>query len=186
MNTTDRARQYLALAQIFAFPRPEIWEPLERDGAASARSQDEREADYLAAFELGDGRPAVPLYEGLCRPKDGREGILEDVMRFYEFFGVRIQEANCDYPDHLVTELEFMAFLCQREAAAEAAGKDVDSFRRAARDFLQRHLLVWVPGFAERLAGGKTDYGEIAQTLAGCCQEHADELGEILKEGALP
>lgn len=106
-------------------------------------------------------------------------------MRFYEFFGVQIQEANRDYPDHLVTELEFMAFLCQREAVAEAVGKDVDSFRRASRDFLQRHLLAWVPGFAERLAGGKTAYGEIAQVLAGFCQEHADELGEM-KEGVLP
>lgn len=185
MNPTDRSRQYLALAQLFAFPRPEVWQPLERDGVTPARSQDEREADYLATFELGGEQSAVPLYEGLCRPGDGREGILEDVMRFHEFFGVRLQEANRDYPDHLVTELEFMAFLCQQEAAAEAAGKDVDSFRRASRDFLQRHLLAWVPGFVERLAGGKTDYGEIAQALADFCQEHADELGEM-KEGVLP
>ena len=181
MNATDRARQYLTLAQLFSFPRPEVWQLLERDGVTPARSQDEREADYLAIFELGGEQPAMPLYEGLCRPRDGREGILEDVMRFYEFFGVQIQEANRDYPDHLVTELEFMAFLCQREAA----GKDVDSFRRASRDFLQRHLLAWAPGFAERLAGGKTAYGEIAQALADFCQEHADELGEI-KKGVLP
>ncbi|TSA41040.1 MAG: protein ClrD [Betaproteobacteria bacterium] len=181
MNPTARARQYLTLAQLFSFPRPEVWQPLERDGVIPARSQDEREADYLATFELGGKQSAVPLYEGLCRPVDGREGILEDVMRFHEFFGVRLQITNRDYPDHLVTELEFMAFLCQQEAA----GKDVDSFRRASRDFLRRHLLAWVPGFAERLAGGKTDYGEIALALADFCQEHADELEEM-KEGVLP
>jgi DMSO reductase family type II enzyme chaperone len=185
MNPTDRARQYLALARLFAFPQSEVWEPLEREGAALTRSQDEREAEYLAAFELGGEKTPVPLYEGLFRQQEGRDGILEDIMRFFAFFDVRLQEADHDYPDHLVTELEFMALLCQREADAEAVGKDANSYRRASRDFLQRHPLAWVPEFAQRLAGGETAYGEIAQTLAKFCREHADELGEMT-EGVSP
>lgn len=185
MNPTDRARQYLALARLFVFPQPGVWEPLEREGMVPTRSQDEREAEYLAAFELGgEGKP-VPPYEGLLRQQEGRDGILEDIMRFFAFFDVRLQETDRDYPDHLVTELEFMALLCQREADAEAAGKDAGSYQRASRDFLQRHLLVWVPEFARRLADGETVYGEIAQTLARFCREHADELEEMM-EGVLP
>lgn len=185
MKPIDRHRQYLAFARLFEFPRPEVWAPLEQSGAVPARSQEEREAAYLAAFELGGERSPVSLYEGRAQPDKGREGVLEDVMRFYEFFDVRLDEANRDYPDHLVTELEFMAALCLREDAAGATGDNVDAFRRAARDFLQRHLLPWMPILARSLADNETSYGEIAQALADYCQEHATELGEIT-EGVSP
>lgn len=183
MTPSERARQYLIFARLFAYPRPEVWEPLEREnGVTRPRSQEEREAEYLAAFEFGGERPPVSLYEGLSRPGEAREGVLEDVLRFYEFFDIRLQEADRDYPDHLGAELEFMAFLSQRENAAQAGGKDAEPFRQAARDFLQRHVLAWVPGFTERLGKGETIYGEIARELAVFCQEHAAELRE-LEEG---
>jgi DMSO reductase family type II enzyme chaperone len=182
---SGNAAQYLAFARIFSYPSDAVWASLEAEGLAPPRSQTEREAEYMDVFELGRNGKAVPLYEGLCLPGAGREGILEELLRFYDYFGVKLSANDRDYPDHLVTELEFLAHLCALEQAANEHGVDAGGFRRAQRDFLRRHLLAWVLGFAERLGNVDTTYGEIAHRLAAFCNEHAAELRE-LQEGVLP
>ena len=108
---------------------------------------------------------------------EGREGILEDILRFYGYFDVRLREGNRDYPDYLVSELEFMAFLASREARALAEGADPESFRRAQRDFLERHLALWAPEFAGRLARTGTIYGQLSRDLADFISAHEATLG---------
>lgn len=109
-------------------------------------ASDELEASYLAAFEVGDGgRPPCPLYEGFHRPETSRQEILQELLRFYACFDVRLKERGRDFPDHLITELEFLAALSQSETGALRAGKDSAPFRGAAADFLERHLTAWAP-----------------------------------------
>ena len=175
---TATAGAYLGFARAFDYPRAEFWQEAEGvDGLVPVRSQEEREAEYLAAFELGREVPSVSPYEGFCRPGEGREGILEDILRFYEYFDVRLRKENRDYPDHLVSELEFMAFLASREAGALAEGADPESFRRAQRDFLERHLALWAPEFAGRLARTGTIYGQLSRDLADFICAHEATLG---------
>ena len=183
--TNRNAAQYLAFARIFSYPADAVWAPLESRGLAPPRSQAEREAEYMDVFELGRNGKAVPLYEGLCLSSAGREGILEELLRFYDYFGVKLAANDRDYPDHLVTELEFIAHLCAMEQAENERGGDTGNSRRAQRDFLRRHLLAWVPGFAERLGKGETVYGEVAHGLAVFCDGHAAQLGE-LDQGVVP
>ncbi len=137
----------------------------------------ETEADYLAAFEVGQGTAAVPLFEGMHRGDLGREGILEDLLRFYEFFDVKLSEADREYPDHLVTELEFLAWLCLQEQAAQQKGGDAESFRRAGRDFLARHLAAWLPEFRRKLEATDTAYAQYGSVLAELVETHRGRLG---------
>ena len=104
------AGAYMGMAQLFSYPNPEAWQRLvEHRLIDPSLGQEVLEADYLAAFELGRGKSPVPLFEGMHRGDQGREGVLEDLLRFYEFFDVKLSETDREYPDHLVTELEFLA-----------------------------------------------------------------------------
>ncbi len=112
-------------------------------------AQDGLESDYIATFEVGVPEPPAPLYESAYEAEDkaSRRVLLEDLVRFYEFFDLDLGEAPTEAPDHLTVELEFMAALAQLEALAAAAGADLGPFRRAQRDFFDRHLL----GFVEQI-----------------------------------
>lgn len=172
------AGAYLAMAQVFSYPNRESWKRLSEHGLVeSTLTQDILEAEYLAAFEVGREASPAPLFEGMHRGDMGRDGILEDLLRFYEFFDVKLSETDREYPDHLVTELEFLAWLCMQEQAAEQKGGDAESFRRAARDFLVRHLAAWLPEFRRRLEATNTAYTQYGAALAELVEAHRGRLG---------
>jgi len=106
---------------------------------------------YVSIFDVGTGRPYCPLYEGSHR--SGRMKLMEDLVRFYEYFGLRIQPG--DHPDHLCAELEFMHYMAFKEAAALAHADPVADVRRAQRDFLDRHLCRWLPRIRSRLQSAR-------------------------------
>ncbi len=121
------------------------------------------EPDYIAAFEVGVPEPPVPLYESAYQADDkaSRLSVLEDLVRFYEFFDLDLGEAPSEAPDHLTVELEFMAALAQMEALAAGEGADRAPFRLAQRDFLDRHLL----GFLRRICARALPDGFYAGAL---------------------
>jgi DMSO reductase family type II enzyme chaperone len=176
-DTESLANDYLAFAQVFSYPSPGAWQCLIEHGLVDpSLAQKDLETQYLAAFEVGQGSAAVPLFEGMHRGDLGREGILEDLLRFYEYFGVRLNESNLEYPDHLVTELEFVAWLCLQAQAAEHDGRDAAPYRRAARDFLDRHLAAWLPAFRRKLEASDTAYVEYATALGALVDHHRRQL----------
>jgi DMSO reductase family type II enzyme chaperone len=86
----------------------------------------------------------IPFQETIYRKGEmSREDIQEGVTRFFEHFGLGLKPEERDFPDHLVAELEFMAFLAAKEANALAQGKEALPYRLAQRDFLSRHLCKW-------------------------------------------
>jgi DMSO reductase family type II enzyme chaperone len=105
------------------------------------------QSGYVSTIEVGTGKPYCPLYEGSHR--SGRMKLMEDLVRFYEHFGLKIEAG--DHPDHLCAELEFMHYLTFKEAAIQARSEPVADIRRAQRDFLERHLCRWLPRVRSRL-----------------------------------
>ncbi|MDE2227912.1 MAG: molecular chaperone TorD family protein [Alphaproteobacteria bacterium] len=190
---------YAVLSKAFGYPNDELWAQLEgrtvselsgdvvdddadgldRDYVFPVRSQDERASIYLSLFEVGE----MPLYEGSFRPRDGRDGIQEELLRFYHYFAVRLSERNRDFPDHVVTELEFMMHLVGLEAAALKAGRDPTSFRLAQRDFLDRHVLVWATEMKKRRFGDDRGvYSTLASWLGAFTRVHREVVGDALAE----
>lgn len=161
---------------------PAEWVPAEVAAATvGRRPQDQREAEYVAAFEGG-----VPAYEGLCRAEEGRDGILEDLLRFYHYFDLKLNERHRDFPDSFVTEFEFMNYLTELEEIAVARGGDAASLQRAQRDFLGRHLALWTERLVRRLRERGVDnaYARLAGWLNAMARAHRDRLEESLKDDA--
>lgn len=109
--------------------------------------REQLQAEYSGLFEVGSEGPPAPIREDLQTGQKG--GTREDIVRFYDFFGYVLEERFAWQPDHLSVELEFMHYLCFREAGEDA---DPLSFQLAQLDFAERHLVRWVPPFAARVA----------------------------------
>ncbi len=113
-------------------------------------SADDFHSEYLNLFDVGAGGPPCPLYGGVWGAD--RMKVMEEVVRFYNYFGLKTSEDRRIPPDHLSTELEFMHYLTYREAAAPMPNLAAP-YRRAQIDFIDRQLGRWVPKLSEKLSG---------------------------------
>jgi DMSO reductase family type II enzyme chaperone len=108
------------------------------------------EAAYLALFEVGVPQPPVPLLESAHSHRAVPQEIVLECVNFYEVLGLR--PSGSAFPaDHLVTQLEFLAaarYLREGKTNAE----EVAGLRRLEADFLERHLLSWLPDALKRLS----------------------------------
>ncbi len=168
-----RSSIYRRLAEAFAFPSSALVDavasgsyladllsetsalafdlPLDEEAKAALADPgldyDELQQEYIRLFEVGPGRPPCPPYEGSHR--HGRMKIMEELVRFFEHFGLKAQSG--DQPDHICSELEFMHYLAFKEAAALSSQGPTVAFVLAQRDFLSRHLALWLPRLVARL-----------------------------------
>lgn len=113
-------------------------------------SHEDFQAEYLRLFEVGQGGPPCPLYGGVWSAD--RMKAMEEVVRFYNYFGLKLSEDRRIPPDHLATELEFLHYLTFRQAASKLA-QIAAPYRRAQLDFIERQPGSWVPKLKERLEG---------------------------------
>ncbi len=94
----------------------------------------------------------VPPYETSYLPKGsmGHVGQLADIAGFYRAFGFQVRGEK---PDHLGAELEFMAFLCIKEAHARLSGQEegAEACAQARLKFWREHLGPWLEPYRRRL-----------------------------------
>lgn len=143
-------------------PSPEVLEELAVD---------------FASIYLNYGLRAAPT-ESVWLDADHleRQGPMFAVRALYARRSLRVADWQKRADDHLVTELLFVAHLLG-ECADEAA-------LREAALFLDRHLLRWIPLFADRVAGNCATpfYAGLALVTAAYLDELRDVLAEILGE----
>ncbi|MFQ5697579.1 MAG: molecular chaperone TorD family protein [Myxococcota bacterium] len=138
-----------ALAETLQALDPRLLEGLDLEALRDAGSGDDLAVEYTRLFDLGTSGPPCPLYGGLYG--DARMKTMEEAVRFYNHFGLSRVEERGELPDHLTTELEFLHYLAFREAQALRDGGDAGPYRRAQRDFIERHPGRWVPELRKRL-----------------------------------
>ncbi|MFQ5961303.1 MAG: molecular chaperone, partial [Candidatus Methylomirabilales bacterium] len=100
-----------------------------------------------------------------------KSGSLADIAGFYKAFGLELASDFKDRLDHISVELEFMHFLCLKEAYALARDHSQEKLalcRDAQAKFLAEHLSRWVFGFARTLEkkAGDSLFGLMAEMLA--------------------
>lgn len=167
-----RAVVYDFLAQVFAYPEDDRfsdlqnlarlvvmnggWMPLVRLAALAREFTPERLRDqYSAAMSL-NGSPDCPLFETAYFGTDPQQQTqrMADVAGFYRAFGV--DSAGSDTrPDDLSVELEFMSYLCRKEAYAldHSGPPRVAQVRKAQRIFFEDHLGRWGGVVGRKLSG---------------------------------
>ncbi len=134
-------------------------------------SDDDIEASYLDQFGHTISKECPP-YESEYDQAHifEKSQALADIAGFYEAFGLQLAPDLHDRLDHVSVELEFMQFLCLKEAYALARGHPPERLALctdAQAKFLAEHLGSWVFGFARRLAGkaGNGLYGLMGEML---------------------
>ena len=145
----DVARQ---ARELFCVIHPELEPVIDWSALADAGTDDELSVEYTRLFDVGgaDG-PPCSLNSGAAKG-DARMGLLEELVRFYNYFGLTAAETEAnELPDHLSTQFEFMHYLIFQEGECKAAGEPADDFIRAQRDFINRHPASWVPALSSKL-----------------------------------
>ena len=172
-SAAARARLYALFAEALSFPTAEFltrlsegswWE--EFRSASGQQPHDPAEAapglqsiesswdlstlarDYSGLFDVGSGRPRISLLAR--RYVDTPEQALwQELLAFYAHFGLDFARGYAaEQPDHLLTELAFMHYLCFLEAASDS---DNAGLTRGQADFLERHLVPLCGGVGDRL-----------------------------------
>lgn len=169
-----RSHAYALLARGFGYPDEEVFAQL-ADGtfadaltdavencAAELAGQaehlevdcsfDDLQSGYLSAFETNVPEPSASLYEGSHARLEDRPSLLLEIKAFYANFGLRMADSSNDLEDTLTAELEFMQVLTAKQSQAESEGLDPTAYQRAQRDFLERHLSVWLPAMQAEVA----------------------------------
>lgn len=148
--------------------------------------------EYSGLFEVGNDGPPVPIREDLQTGQ--RAGTREDLVRFYSFFKYSLDEKFAWAPDHLSVELEFMHFLCYREATADSTSDpttrvDTLSYQLAQFDFATRHLVNWIPGLAAAVTANAPDslYARVARVAGEFVRrDHEWQRGTIVADPPEP
>lgn len=145
-------------------------------GRGTALSYEKFQSNYIELFEVGgDSGPPCPLYEG--EYGGGRMKVMEEVLRLYHHFGLRISTAKRDRPDHLAMELEFMHALTFKEAEALVRGRERGAYLKAQRDLLRFHLHDFTAAVARKVGGNEVPfYTDLARLSERFCQKEAAYL----------
>ncbi|MBT8484995.1 MAG: molecular chaperone TorD family protein [Phycisphaerales bacterium] len=101
---------------------------------------------------LFDGPVACPINETAYVRRD-KGVIIADLCGFYRAFGFEPEEETGEKPDHLVTELEFLAMVLAMLGQSRINGtpETTEVTRAAIRSFLDEHLGDWIASFCERI-----------------------------------
>lgn len=117
---------------------------------SSVKLQDLRD-EYSLLFDVGVmGSPPCPLM-GSAYTEREKMKVMEEALRFYNYFGLILNQQQKAMPDQLGTELEFLCFLTHSQAELLENQQSAESHRRAERDFLNRELLFWVQKMNEKM-----------------------------------
>ena len=110
---------------------------------------DSYEAAYISLFDVGLPEPVVPLFESAHDKRHPAQEIALENTYFYDVLGLKSDPAT-GVPDYLVTQLEFLSALSFTQENTSDDATSV-SLARAKSEFLERHLLNWVPVASTKL-----------------------------------
>jgi DMSO reductase family type II enzyme chaperone len=145
--------QWLHCPEVADFLR-QLWDELQcpgqYPGASLYGAYGDYESTYVAVFEVGLPAPPVPLQETAHDEANPAPQMVLENVDFYAVLGLTVESARYA-PDHLVTQLEFLAAVrYARENTPDPENRT--NLARLEREFLERHLLNWLPIAQQKLA----------------------------------
>lgn len=133
-------------------------------------TSDEIRADFTYLFSDREG--LLPPYESLYnypiwdKPTFGGP-VADELQKFYQSAGLVIDEEMNIPADHLSAELLFMSYLIE------------DDLIELQEDFLEQHLVVWVPEFCDEIKryARTTFYQQMSDLLKELILDECNEFG---------
>lgn len=108
------------------------------------------ESRYLATFEVGLPEAPVVLLASRHLQHEPAPRIVHEHILFYRHFDAQPQDETGEAADHLLNELRFLIHLDELSERDPSSREAID---RARGDFLDRHLLRWVPAACTQALG---------------------------------
>ncbi|MBI4874468.1 MAG: molecular chaperone TorD family protein [Acidobacteria bacterium] len=142
----DAVNRWAVFRFALSYPGEPHWRALTDSYEGVPATLEELRSLYIGLFEAGMPRPKCPLLESSYLPNRQPGEILLENKLFYQHFGLEIDSGAA--PDHLLTQLDFLAWI---EHAIAAGNPDRESLERARGDFVARHLAHWVSAAAGSL-----------------------------------
>ena len=106
--------------------------------------------EYAALF-LNVGKYPVFLFESVYTSKEKllMQEARDEVLSEYRKEGLDKIEGFKEPEDHIAIELEFMSYLCQKtiDSIKNSDSETTLAYLNKQKDFLEKHLMVWVPAF---------------------------------------
>jgi DMSO reductase family type II enzyme chaperone len=130
-------------------------------------SYEQYESAYIALFDVGIPEPPVPLFESAHNKTHPAQEIALENTYFYEVLLLKSDPGRA-VPDYLVTQLEFLAALRYTSEHTSEESTAV-SLERAETEFLERHLLNWLPIAKAKLDWISTPLFPVMMTLLVQC-----------------
>lgn len=194
----ERAAGYELLALCFAYPDETSADAMRASAAATGHllaggpldallrilataDREDMERGYAASFTLTTS-PDCPTFETayLCTDPAEQTARMATLNGFYRAFGA--DSAGGFRPDDVSVELEFMSFLCRKQAyavehlGAARAGQAL----RAQRLFVTEHIGRWVHSLGRRtasMASPGTFYDVLGRALEAWIAREIEILG---------
>lgn len=146
-----------------------------RTEMVSKRLQD-LQVEYVRLF---DYRPACPPCESAYRINIKRSQLMKDLVECYREAGIECMQSFA--PDHFSVEFEFMHYLAYQEENAER--KNRHEWREKRREFLENHILKWVPDFCcQMMAEAQNPFKLLAQIIGDFIQDEKALLAPFGKK----
>jgi TorA maturation chaperone TorD len=123
----------------------------EATSSLAAAELTELEVAFVALFEAGVAGAACPPHESAYRSnaRTGEvAGLRSELKRTILRFGLDLDDDSQDMVDHVATEMFVMAMLCRRESELHASTRPFGRVMSSQSEFLNDHILLWVPQFA--------------------------------------
>ncbi len=190
----ERFRELVGVARVLArdktfavFPFFQPWQRLTRflTRQNGGPPLDQIEQEYVRIFLANSAGVPCPPFESYWSDPGGQAAawVPLQLRREYAEVGLVPSPAVSQVPDHVTVELEFMAFLCAREAEAWArkdVGLGLETLRRE-HGFLGKHLGRWFPTFArEVIRADRTGLYALAAEAAAAFMHHDSDLLSLL------
>ncbi len=164
----------------FAFALPVV------DAAQALAAADPRDLEgaHAALFEAGVGGAACSPHAAtyVADPRTGEVARVQaSIGLTYRRLGFADLVADLDMVDHITTELEVMARLCDDEVRRRGTGDDPNVVVELQHEFMSECVEPWIPIFARRVCEADRDpaYTALAMALHAFI-EHERELIPML------
>ena len=111
-----------------------------------------------------------------------------EYSRWYKHFGLKVRQddQSNELPDHLVCQLEFLAWLANLESANTDKPTLESGYQRAQQDFIQRHLqpflAIVIPALAREVERQETAtfFAELTNLVGDVADRTCHEFNSVL------
>ena len=150
---------------------------------ASSTDLSELEAEFTRLF-IGPGKIPAPPYESYytSRKKLLMQESTIAVRQKYLKAGLVMKKLYSIPDDHLVSEFEFMYYLCNKSHEVFIGHKKEQAikFLKMQEEFLEQHLIKWIPNFCEHIINSTNN--DFFKGLAFFTRDCINEDMKVVKE----